>query len=155
MYYVSSVGLGMLHENSKDGFPAAHIDVPEAMILDGTEGYMCSKWAGEKFLEQACELTNLRVEIHRPSTIVRNGSDAIGDEAEKDWVNAFLKDAKILKAAPKTRRGRGFMDLVFVYTVCNGIIGRAFDDSQSAVVVERNDVTYPTRWETKVLRSAI
>ncbi|QYS96931.1 Carrier domain-containing protein [Trichoderma simmonsii] len=143
MYYVSSAGLGMLHKNSKeDGFPAAHIDIPEEMIPDGTEGYMCSKWASEKFLEQACALTNLRVEIHRPSTIVREGSDAVGDEAEKDWVNAFIKYARILGAAPESRRNRGFMDLVLVDTVCNGIIGRMFDDSQSAVVVERNDVTY-------------
>jgi acyl transferase domain-containing protein/thioester reductase-like protein/NAD(P)-dependent dehydrogenase (short-subunit alcohol dehydrogenase family) len=144
LYYVSSAGLGMLHRNSKeDGFPAGHIDVPAAQVPDGTEGYMCSKWASEKFLERASEAYGLRVEIHRPSTIVREGSDAVGDEADKDWVNAFIKYVRLLKAAPESRSNRGFLDLVRVDTVCEQIIGRVFDGSQSTMVInEGSDVTY-------------
>lgn len=53
-----------------------------------------------------------RVEIHRPSTIVREGSDAVGNEANKDWVNAFIKYVRLLKVAPGSRSNRGFLDLV-------------------------------------------
>lgn len=144
LYYVSSAGLGMLHWNSKiDGFPAGHIDVPPAQVPDGSEGYLCSKWASEKFLERVSEAYGLRVEIHRPSTIVREGKDAIGDEADKDWVNAFLKYVRMLKAAPESRRNRGFLDLVRVDTVCDRLVGRVLDQSHIIKTVpDGSDVTY-------------
>ncbi|KXG46602.1 Male sterility, NAD-binding [Penicillium griseofulvum] len=144
LYYVSSAGLGMLHRNSReDGFPPGHIDVPAAQVPDRTEGYICSKWASERFLERASEAYGLRVEIYRPSTIVRKGSDTVGDEADKDWVNAFIKYVRLLKAAPESRSNSGFLDLVRVDTVCEQIMGRVFDSSQSTMGInEGNDVTY-------------
>ncbi|KAJ5424462.1 Male sterility NAD-binding [Penicillium cf. griseofulvum] len=144
LYYVLSAGLGMLHRNSEEhGFPAGHIDVPGAQVPDGTEGYLCSKWESESFLERASEAYGLRVEIHRPSTIMREGSDAVGDKADKDWVTALIKYVKLLKAAPESRSNRGFLDLVRVDTVCEQILGRVFDGSQSTIDInEGSDVTY-------------
>lgn len=150
LYYVSSAGLGILHRNSaKDGFPAGPIDVPAERVPDGSEGYMCSKWTSERLLEGVSEAYGLHVEMHRPSTIIREGDDAVGDEAEKDWVNAFVKYVRVLKAAPESRSNRGYLDLVRVDTICDQMIRRVLDEdgSQSKPVniapgEKGRDVTY-------------
>ncbi|KAI0477624.1 putative polyketide synthase [Xylariaceae sp. FL0804] len=144
MHYVSSAGLGLLHRDSgKNGFPAGPIDVPAAQVPDGSEGYMCSKWASERLLERVSEAYGLHVEIHRPSTIVREGDDAVGSEAEKDWVNAFVKYVRLLKAAPESKSNRGFLDLVRVDTVCEDMMRRVLDGDQPAMAVGKgSDVTY-------------
>ncbi|KAK9418776.1 putative Carrier domain-containing protein [Seiridium unicorne] len=71
----------------------------------------------------------LRVYIHRPSAIIREGVDAIGEEAEKDWVNALLTFVNKLKAAPKVERNQGVLDLVHVRNVCQSIMGHVFSSS--------------------------
>ncbi|GAW27324.1 putative polyketide synthase [Rosellinia necatrix] len=144
LHYVSSAGLGLLHRDSGEGgFPAGPVDVPAAQVPDGAEGYLCSKWASERLLERVSEAYGLHVEIHRPSTIVREGEDALGDEAEKDWVNAFVKYVRLLKAAPESRSNRGFLDLVRVDTVCEQMMRRVLDGSQPAMAVGLgSDVTY-------------
>ncbi|KAI3390259.1 hypothetical protein diail_10799, partial [Diaporthe ilicicola] len=146
LYYVSSAGLGMLPRNSReDGFPAGPIDVPASRVPDGSEGYMCSKWASERLLERVSEACGLRVEIHRPPTIVREGRDAVGSEADKDWVNAFVKYVRLLRAAPESRSNRGFLDLVRVDTVCEQMMRRVFggdDHDHDGDGSSGGDVTY-------------
>ena len=141
LHYVSSAGLGIFHENgATEGFPPGAIKPPPGMSPNGSFGYACSKWTCEMFLERMSEEHRMRVFIHRPSTIVREGEDAIGPEAEKDWINAFLVYVKKLKAVPTTKRKQGALDLVYVRSVCDGIIRHLFN-SNGSVRLERG-VTY-------------
>ncbi|KAI1100574.1 putative polyketide synthase [Jackrogersella minutella] len=133
LHYVSSVGLGIFHNNSiTEGFPAGPINILPGNSPDGSFGYACSKLTCEMFLEKMSKQYRMRVFIHRPSTIIREGEDAVGLEAEKDWVNALLTYVKKLKAAPETKRNTGALDLVYVRSVCEGIIQQLFDSSASA-----------------------
>ncbi|KAI8949604.1 putative polyketide synthase [Xylaria longipes] len=121
-HYISSAGLGIYHEKSSiDGFPPGPLIVPPEKTPDGSFGYACSKYACERFLERMSAEYGMRVVIHRPSTIVREGADAIGPTAEKDWINAFLAYVKKLKAVPTMERKDGALDLVNVRSVCEDI----------------------------------
>lgn len=79
----------------------------------------------------------LRVAIHRPSTIIREGQDAIGPTAEKDWINAFLCYVKKLKTVPSMERTDGALDLVNVRSVCEDISREVFATPDPA-----SNVTY-------------
>ncbi|TVY94480.1 Polyketide synthase-nonribosomal peptide synthetase [Lachnellula willkommii] len=141
LHYVSSVGLGLWHENSRiAGFSPGPVKLAPGSEPDGSFGYLCSKWTCERLLERSSELYGLRVCIHRPSTIVREGEDALGQRADKDWVNAFLTYVRRLNAIPRAERNRGNLDLVYVGTVCEGIITRAFHGGDAGA--HEGEVTY-------------
>ncbi|KAI0553028.1 NAD(P)-binding protein [Xylaria curta] len=126
-HYISSAGLGIYHEKSSTaGFPPGPIVVPPEKIPDGSFGYACSKYACERFLERMSEEYGMRIFIHRPSTIIREGKDAIGAMAEKDWINAFLVHVKKLRAVPTMERKDGALDLVNVRNVCEDISRQLF-----------------------------
>lgn len=137
-HYISSAGLGIYHEKSSiTGFPPASIIVPPEKTPDGSFGYACSKYTCERFLEQMNAKYGLRVAIHRPSTIIREGQDAIGPTAEKDWINAFLCYVKKLKTVPSMERTDGALDLVNVRSVCEDISREVFATPDPA-----SNVTY-------------
>ncbi|KAK6066568.1 lovastatin nonaketide synthase [Seiridium cupressi] len=115
LHYVSSAGVGIFHEKSgTEGFPSGPVELGFDWESDGSFGYICGK---------------LRVCIHWPSAIIREGVDAIGEEAKKDWVNALLTFVNKLKAAPKVERNQGVLDLVHVRNVCQSIMGHVFSGS--------------------------
>ncbi|KAI0398721.1 putative polyketide synthase [Xylaria palmicola] len=131
LHYVSSAGVGIFHAGSAtDGFPAGPVNVIPGTEPDGSFGYGCSKWVCEMLLERVSAIHGLYVVIHRPSTIVREGDDAVGPEAQKDWVNAFLLYVRKLKAAPKMKRGAGVLDLVHSQTVCGGVLRHLFSSEE-------------------------
>lgn len=147
IHYVSSAGLAVLYRNG-DAFPPVSVNGPACSLppADGSFGYLCSKWASERFLEKAHELSGLRVCIHRPSTIIREGADATAARAPLDWVNALLHYARSFKAVPKVEHNRGALDLVYVRNVCADIVEHVFDNSdQESIkyVHEVGDVVIP------------
>ncbi|KAI1303963.1 putative polyketide synthase [Xylaria venustula] len=140
-HYISSAGLGIYHEKSSTtGFPPGRIIVPPEKTPDGSFGYACSKYACERFLEQMSAEYGMRVVIHRPSTIIREGSDAIGPTAEKDWINAFLAYVKKLRAVPTMERKDGALDLVNVRSVCEDISKQLFTSDSRASVTYVHEV---------------
>lgn len=125
LHYVSSVGVCLLA--GRQTFPevsatASGIKPP----VDGAHGYMCSKWVCEHLLEGVSAAHGLRISINRPSTIVREGSDATTAEAEFDWVNALLHYSHRIRAVPRAEHNQGAFDLVYIRTVCNDIIQELF-----------------------------
>lgn len=121
LHYVSSVGVCLLA--GRQTFPevsatASGIKPP----ADGAHGYMCSKWVCEHLLEGVSATHGLRISINRPSTIVREGSDATTAEAEFDWVNALLHYSHRIRAVPRAQHNQGAFDLVYIRSVCNDII---------------------------------
>ncbi|TGJ85408.1 hypothetical protein E0Z10_g3337 [Xylaria hypoxylon] len=136
LHYISSAGVGIFHmDSSTVGFPPepvrANADSNLGAIADGSFGYGCSKLVCEVFLARMVATHGLRVVIHRPSTIIREGDDAKGDGAERDWVNAFLTYVRKLGAVPempimrarpgRQRQEKRRLDLVSVQTVWEGI----------------------------------
>ncbi|CAG8974765.1 hypothetical protein HYALB_00000377 [Hymenoscyphus albidus] len=133
MHYVSSVGVA-LFSNMK-AFPEISVMTPGSTSppADGAHGYMSSKYVNERFLEAVNAKYGLRICIHRPSTIVREGEDAQGAKAELDWVNALIHYAKQIKAAPKMEYNKGALDLVYTESCCVDIAKHVFNTNPKPV----------------------
>ena len=138
IHYVSSAGLAVLFNGP--AFPEVCVTSREHSYpaADGVFGYMCSKWTNERFLEQVHDLYGLPVCIHRPSTILREGADAIGMRAQLDWVNALLHWARAIEAVPRIKNNSGALDLVRISSACESILSHILDDSERA----KREVTY-------------
>ncbi|KAI0967014.1 putative polyketide synthase [Xylaria arbuscula] len=63
----------------------------------------------------------LKVWIHRPPTIIREGNDTIGRAAEMDWVNALVDYSHRLKTVPKCQHAKGVVNFVYVSNTVNEI----------------------------------
>jgi nucleoside-diphosphate-sugar epimerase len=132
IHYISSAGLAVLFNGP--AFPPVKMTGREHSYptTDGVFGYMSSKWTNERYLEQVHELYGLPVCIHRPSTILREGADAVGTRAQLDWVNALLHWAKAIEAVPQIKNNTGALDLVRISTACDSILGAVLDESETA-----------------------
>lgn len=120
-HYVSSAGVALFA--GKDAFPEISATASGTYPpSDGAHGYMCGKWVNERFLERVNAMYGLKVWMHRPSTIIREGDDATTARAEFDWVNALLHYAHRIEAVPEVKHTKGAFDLVYVRSVCNDIV---------------------------------
>lgn len=126
LHYVSSVGLAILY--GREAFPPVSVTGVESALpaTDGSFGYASAKWTCERFLERTHALYGgaWEVCIHRPSTIIREGADAVGKKAELDWLNAMIFYAKKSRTVPKVHRNHGMLDLVSVQNVCADLVAR-------------------------------
>lgn len=128
LHSVSSAGVALFA--GKDAFP--EISATASGIYpppNGAHGYMCGKWASERLLERANAMYGLKVWIQRPSTIIREGDDAITAKADFDWVNALLHYAHRIQAVPRVQHNKGAFDLVYVQSVCDDIIRELLDNT--------------------------
>ncbi|KAI1407896.1 putative polyketide synthase [Hypoxylon sp. FL1857] len=136
LHYVSSAGLAILY--GQDTFPPVSVTGPGCALpaADGSFGYASTKWVCESLLERAHALYSGSwfVCIHRPSTIIREGVDSVGEKAELDWVNAMLQYAKKYKTVPRIRRNRGALDLVFVQNACAALVARVVQPGEGMEV---------------------
>ena len=130
LHYVSSAGVALF---AGDG-PFPEISATTNGKLppdDGAHGYMCGKWVNEMLLERVNAQYGLKVCIHRPSTIIREGDDATAARAEFDWVNALLHYSHRIEAVPKVVHTRGRFDLVYVRSVCDDIVRELLANKKS------------------------
>lgn len=89
LHYVSSAGIALFA--GRDAFPEIPATTTGAKPpANGAHGYMCGKWVCESLLERVNAAYGLKVWIQRPSTIVREGDDAVTAKADFDWVNALF-----------------------------------------------------------------
>ncbi|KAI0449065.1 putative polyketide synthase [Xylaria acuta] len=95
-----------------------------------------SSWTNERFLERVSELYGLRVWIHRPSTIIREGDDTVGRAAEMDWVNALVEYSHRLKIVPRCQHAKGALDFVYVDRTVKDIMRHVVENEP------RSPVTY-------------
>lgn len=155
IHYVSSVGAALFQMVDVVRPVSAAAACPPG---DGSHGYMASKWTCERLLERVNAKYGLGAWIHRPSTIVREGEDAEGEKAQKDWVNALLAYVRTMKAAPRVKHIRGALDLVHVQSVCvelaRHVFGEARPKGAVAYVHEVGDVVLPLDRLNEVGRSA-
>ena len=122
LHYVSSAGMALFA--GRDPFPSiSGTTTGKKPSPDGKHGYMCSKWVCESLLERVNAKDGLSVWIQRPSTIVREGDDAITAAADFDWVNTLLHYSHRIQAVPRIENNKGTFDLVYVQTCCDDIVG--------------------------------
>ncbi|KAJ5361341.1 polyketide synthetase [Penicillium brevicompactum] len=96
------------------------------------DGYAASKWVSEVFLENVGRELGLPVVIHRPSSITGDGA------GEMDVVANVLRYANLLKAVPESAVWTGFVDLVSVEKVVQGIIGSVFENAEGIAFVHHS-----------------
>ena len=136
-HYVSSAGVALFMDN--DVFPEISATRSgRCPASDGAHGYMCGKWASERLLERVNEMYGLKVWMHRPSTIIREGNDATTAKAEFDWVNALLHYSHRIQAVPEVKHTKGAFDLVYAQSVCDDIVREVLNDTSRSA----NGMTY-------------
>nr|AFI23580.1 PKS-NRPS hybrid [Colletotrichum higginsianum] len=85
-------------------------------------GYLATKWASERYLEKVADQYDLRVWIHRPSSITGDGAPA------EDLVSNLLKYAEKVKAVPDMGLWKGWLDFVSDETTAMQIVDEVYED---------------------------
>lgn len=112
LHFVSTGGVSQLAQ--VEALPpqsVSHFTPP----LDGSNGYVASKWAAETYLEACASQFNLPSTIHRPSNIIGEGMPAT------DLIQSILKISVDRGAVPTTDGWTGAFDFVPVADVATGI----------------------------------
>ena len=97
---------------------------PHPPPVDGSDGYVASKWASERLLEKLVEKFGTSAWIHRPTSIAGDDTPAT------DIVQNTLKYSRLMKAVPDLRGWNGCFDFVGVDSVANGIVGNVLNHEQ-------------------------
>ncbi|KAL8774158.1 MAG: hypothetical protein Q9209_001266 [Squamulea sp. 1 TL-2023] len=84
--------------------------------IDGSDGYMASKWASEVLLEKVHQHTQAPVWIHRPSSITGQDVPAL------DIVHSVFRYSKLMNAVPDLAGSSGTFDFIDVDTVAREIV---------------------------------
>jgi thioester reductase-like protein len=139
LHYVSSVGLAILY--GQDAFPPVSIAGAALPATDGSFGYASCKWTCERLLERTHEHYGGEwlVCLHRPSTIMRQGEDAVGMKAQLDWVHALLDYARKSRTVPRIRHNNGALDLVHPDNACAALVAPVMKPSER---MARGEVDY-------------
>ena len=106
---------GVAHLSGKDSFGEESVSAYLPPV-DGSDGYVASKWASERYLENVNESLGLPVYIHRPSSII--GEDA----PSLDILHNTLKYSRLMKAIPDLTGAEGYFDFIAVDSVARGIV---------------------------------
>ncbi|RJE27113.1 polyketide synthase [Aspergillus sclerotialis] len=85
---------------------------------DGSQGYLATKWASERILEQVNRKFDLPVWIHRPSSVTGEGSSPL------DLMGNLLEFSRKVHAVPVPEKSswQGYLDFVPVEQVVRDIV---------------------------------
>ncbi|KAI1070292.1 hypothetical protein LB507_010325 [Fusarium sp. FIESC RH6] len=90
---------------------------------DGSDGYVASKWAAEKFLRTVASQLQLPVTIHKPMPVPGYGPDDSHAEPESDhMVNELVDITKRLQVRPTMEGLQGWADILDTQSVVNDIL---------------------------------
>lgn len=100
-----------------------------APATDGSNGYVASKWASEKFLENAATQLNIPVTVHRvtPQDVMQ----APTPEMLQEFSDLAIK----MKMLPSQAGWNGTFDLIPTKDLAAGIVGSALSDNEGLVFV--------------------
>jgi thioester reductase-like protein len=145
VHFISSAGVARLASHALE--TVGPVSMAEyAPPTDGSDGYVASKWAGERVLEGAAERFGLSVWIHRPTSIVGPGAPAT------DVLTNLLHYSRHLKKCPRFPGARGYFNLVPVEDVAGRVVREALD---SLTVAEEVDGAGRVCYTTHVGRTEI
>ncbi|KAL4792162.1 hypothetical protein BDV19DRAFT_392334 [Aspergillus venezuelensis] len=131
IHYLSTVGVALF--GNYKSFPEVSVAEHQPPV-DGSHGYVAAKWASERLLEEVKKEAGVNVWIHRPSTIIREGSDATNAAAQIDWMNALVEYMRKTRAVPVLKNLRGALDFVYVKNATDSILSAVFSNKQTEVV---------------------
>lgn len=112
-HFISTAGVA--HLSGRDAFDEVSV-APYSPSRDGTDGYVASKWASERYLERVSEQLGLQVWIHRPASITGEGAPPM------DIMQNVIKFSQNLRAVPDLAGWNGFFDFIDVRTVARDIV---------------------------------
>ncbi|KAL8721656.1 MAG: hypothetical protein Q9225_001705 [Loekoesia sp. 1 TL-2023] len=133
IHYISTGGVARLSGaavQSESSLAAFHPPV------DGSDGYIASKWASEVFLEKFHRRFQGEIWIHRPSGITGDNVPAL------DVVHSMLRYSRLMKAVPDLAGSTGAFDFVHVNTVSKEIAGCAVTSTDREKRDSDNALTY-------------
>ncbi|KAF4997659.1 hypothetical protein FGRMN_3691 [Fusarium graminum] len=98
---------------------------------DGSDGYVASKWAAERFLRAVSLQLQLPVTIHTPMPVPGYGPDASHAEPESDvMISELVEITKKLKVRPTMEGLKGWADIMDTQTVVDDIMSAIFDEEE-------------------------
>ncbi|KAK1990307.1 acetyl-CoA synthetase-like protein [Colletotrichum falcatum] len=133
IHYISTAGvtrLGGAVVQSESSLASFHPPI------DGSDGYVASKWASEVFLERVSKRKSWPIWIHRPSSITG------GNVPASDIMHNLLKYSKLIKAVPDLSGSTGAFDFVHIDTVSKDIATRALSVIDGGRSNSENSVCY-------------
>jgi hypothetical protein len=104
--------------------------------VDGSDGYVASKWASEVFLEKVHRRFPGQIWIHRPSSITGDNVPAL------DIVHSVLRYSRLMKAVPDLAGSTGAFDFVHVDTVSKEIASCAVTSTDREKIDSGNALIY-------------
>ncbi|KAI1172111.1 hypothetical protein F4777DRAFT_593117 [Nemania sp. FL0916] len=115
LHYLSTAGIARLVPGA-DAITEKTSLVAFPPPVDGSDGYVASKWASEQTLRKVSRKHGLPVHIHRPVSIIGHGA------ATTDLMANLMSYTRRLRMAPRLDTWTGFFDLVQVEEVATEII---------------------------------
>ncbi|KAI0102477.1 putative equisetin synthetase [Nemania sp. FL0031] len=99
---------------------AVHIYDDSSPPADGSDGYVASKWAAEKFLHKAASSIGLQVHIHRPLSVANDNKASIRNVSIKEEIQEELGlILRKLGKRPDFSAVSGYVDV----TPMDGVVG--------------------------------
>lgn len=143
VHFISSGGVLNLdadEQGNDDAITHAAAPVAAQPPMDGSEGYVSSKWASEKHLEKASSQLGVPVTIHR---VVPAGNGAEPTEAMfEDLVGQFKEITKKLQLLPSQSGWEGAFDLIQVEHLAQRIADASIDSATSDPTSGGNSALY-------------
>ncbi|RYO89275.1 hypothetical protein DL766_000912 [Monosporascus sp. MC13-8B] len=120
-HYISTTGVAMYTKSPEVAETSIRSNPPPT---DGNYGYIASKYVSETYLEKVHAQYGLPVWIHRPSSIVRPGSDGVlGTTEVPDITQNMLGYSHRVKMVPTAPALQGWLDFVYPESVAEAVIG--------------------------------
>ena len=116
IHYISTGGVAQLSGAASQPESSLAAFYPQ---VDGSDGYVASKWASEVFLEKVHRRFNGLVWIHRPSNVIGNDVPAL------DIMHSVLRFSGLMKAVPDLTGSTGAFDFINIDNASKEIVKHA------------------------------
>ncbi|RDL40494.1 uncharacterized protein BP5553_00473 [Venustampulla echinocandica] len=133
-HYISTASVTYL--SGQESYPSISVRDFKPPV-NGSNGYIASKWASEVHLERMNQKFGMPLVIHRPSSITGPGA------SETDVMSSLLKYSKMLHAIPKSDYIKGYFDFISVEKAANEIVEsvqRGVEDVEAQYVFESGEL---------------
>lgn len=140
LHFISSASVTQLTgaDEALEVSVAAHPPISSAKT---TNGYTAAKWVCERFLEHAASRFGLPIVVHRPSSIMGAGADAL------DLMSNLFRYTEVLEAVPESRAWKGWFDFVSVQSVAAGVVEAVreggLEPGRVRYLFESGEIEYP------------
>ncbi|THC93486.1 hypothetical protein EYZ11_007042 [Aspergillus tanneri] len=133
IHYISTAGVARLSGAEVQSASSLAAFLPP---VDGSEGYVASKWASEVILEKVHRRFQAQVWIHRPSSITGDNVPAL------DIVHSVLRYSRLMKAVPDLAGSTGSFDFIYIDTISKEIANCTVTSADGKKTGSSNTLNY-------------